>query len=83
MRIGLFVNEKDKKVMLLLQRVPQDVAFSEDNYPGTSPEKRIKEIEAAGYKVFAFWWADIKDDMDAFKKKVMQFQNSNYRTDLQ
>ncbi len=82
MRIGCFQDEKDKKVIMLLQRVPQDCPVEEDNYPGTDPSKRIKEIEAAGYKVLPVWWADIQGDIDKFKIVVDKFMKTDCHPEM-
>jgi len=82
MRIGCFTCEEKKKVIVLCQRVPEDCPIEENNYPGTDPSKRIKEIQDAGYKTFIVWWRDVKDDMDSFKQKMDKFMNENYHPGL-
>lgn len=82
MRIGCFTSEKAKRVILLLQRVPEDCPRNEDNYPGTDPTARIKEIESAGYKVLPVWWKDVQGDTGKFKAIVDKFMTANYHPEM-
>jgi len=82
MCIGCFLNEKDKKVIVLCQKVPEDCPPEEDNYPGTDLSKRIKEIQDAGYKTLVVWWKDIENDIEGFKKIADKFHNANYHPNL-
>ena len=72
MRIGVFAATNKKLAVMLCQLAPDDCPYSEENYEGDNPSERIKEIEAAGYKVLTVWWKDIKHNPGILFKKIME-----------